>query len=52
MNDAVMQGGVSAPVQTLTLKDMVKDFMTMALMIRRGNKVRDVSRLRARVCSR
>lgn len=49
MNDAVMQGGVTAPAQILTLKDMVKDFMTMALMIRRGNKVRDVSRLRASV---
>jgi type VI secretion system protein ImpK len=42
MTDAVMQGAVSAHSATPTLKDLVKDFMSMALMIRRGRAVRDV----------
>ncbi|MFJ4445636.1 type IVB secretion system protein IcmH/DotU [Pseudomonas sp. NPDC089422] len=49
MTVAVMPGGATAAEQPSTLKAMVKDFLTMALMIRRGNKVVDVQRLRAGV---
>ncbi|MDB6141982.1 MAG: hypothetical protein JWP80_1026 [Pseudomonas sp.] len=49
MTDAVMQGAVSAHSEKPTLKDLVKDFMSMALMIRRGRKVLDVNSFKAAI---
>jgi type VI secretion system protein ImpK len=43
MSEAVMQGAMAADQPKLTLKDLVQDFISMALILRRGRQVTSVS---------
>lgn len=38
MTEAVMQGAATAATEKPTLKDLVRDFITMALIVRRGRQ--------------
>lgn len=49
MNEAVMQGATNAPVAKPTLKDLVQDFISMALIVRRGRQVTSISAFEASV---
>ncbi|SEI46641.1 type IVB secretion system protein IcmH/DotU [Pseudomonas sp. NFR16] len=49
MNEAVMQGATTATVAKPTLKDLVKDFISMALIVRRGRQVTSISAFEASV---
>ena len=49
MNDAVMQGATTAAVAKPTLKDLVQDFISMALIVRRGRQVTSISAFEASV---
>jgi type VI secretion system protein ImpK len=49
MNEAVMQGATTAPVAKPTLKDLVQDFISMALIVRRGRQVTSISAFEASV---
>ncbi|MBI6798213.1 type IVB secretion system protein IcmH/DotU [Pseudomonas syringae] len=43
MTEAVMQGAATAATETPTLKDLVRDFITMALIVRRGRQAISVT---------
>lgn len=49
MNEAVMQGATTATVAKPTLKDLVQDFISMALIVRRGRQVTSISAFEASV---
>ena len=49
MNEAVMHGATNAPVAKPTLKDLVQDFISMALIVRRGRQVTSISAFEASV---
>ncbi|WP_285424782.1 type IVB secretion system protein IcmH/DotU [Pseudomonas sp. efr-133-TYG-103a] len=49
MNEAVMQGATTAIVAKPTLKDLVQDFISMALIVRRGRQVTSISAFEASV---
>ncbi|WP_346830254.1 type IVB secretion system protein IcmH/DotU [Pseudomonas abietaniphila] len=49
MNEAVIQGATNAPVAKPTLKDLVQDFISMALIVRRGRQVTSISAFEASV---
>jgi len=51
MTEAVMQGAMAANNTKLTLKDLVQDFISMALIVRRGRQVTSVSAFEASVDS-
>ncbi|EGH33229.1 type VI secretion system protein ImpK, partial [Pseudomonas syringae pv. japonica str. M301072] len=43
MTEAVMQGAATAATEKPTLKDLVRDFITMALIVRRGRQAISVT---------
>ncbi|MVW88521.1 DotU family type IV/VI secretion system protein [Pseudomonas sp. PB101] len=49
MTEAVMQGAVAAAREKPTLKDLVQDFISMALIVRKGRQVTSVSAFEASV---
>ncbi|RAU47851.1 MULTISPECIES: type IVB secretion system protein IcmH/DotU [unclassified Pseudomonas] len=49
MNEAVMQGATTATAAKPTLKDLVQDFISMALIVRRGRQVTSISAFEASV---
>jgi len=49
MNEAVMQGATTTTVAKPTLKDLVQDFISMALIVRRGRQVTSISAFEASV---
>jgi type VI secretion system protein ImpK len=49
MTEAVMQGAVAATREKPTLKDLVQDFISMALIVRKGRQVTSVSAFEASV---
>ncbi|POA17573.1 type VI secretion system protein ImpK [Pseudomonas sp. FW300-N1A1] len=49
MTEAVMQGAVTAATEKPVLKDLVQDFISMALIVRRGRQVTSVSAFEASV---
>ncbi len=49
MTEAVLQGAVAAASEKPTLKDLVKDFISMALIVRKGRQVTSVSAFEASV---
>jgi type VI secretion system protein ImpK len=51
MTEAVMQGAVAAAREKPTLKDLVQDFISMALIVRKGRQVTSVSAFEASVDS-
>ncbi|OQR28008.1 type VI secretion system protein ImpK [Pseudomonas sp. Bc-h] len=51
MSEAVMQGAMAANHAKPTLKDLVQDFISMALIVRRGRQVTSVSAFEASVDS-
>lgn len=51
MTEAVMQGAVATAHEKPTLKDLVQDFISMALIVRRGRQVTSVSAFEASVDS-
>ncbi|MFJ3485569.1 type IVB secretion system protein IcmH/DotU [Pseudomonas sp. NPDC090202] len=51
MSEAVMQGAMAAAPTKSTLKDLVQDFISMALIVRRGRQVTSVSAFEASVDS-
>lgn len=51
MTEAVMQGAVAATHEKPTLKDLVQDFISMALIVRRGRQVTSVDAFEASVDS-
>ena len=51
MTEAVMQGAVAAATDKPVLKDLVQDFISMALIVRKGRQVTSVSAFEASVDS-
>ncbi|MDD2103842.1 MULTISPECIES: type IVB secretion system protein IcmH/DotU [Pseudomonas] len=51
MTEAVLQGAVAAAREKPTLKDLVQDFISMALIVRKGRQVTSVSAFEASVDS-
>ena len=51
MTEAVLQGAVAAANEKPTLKDLVQDFISMALIVRKGRQVTSVSAFEASVDS-
>ena len=51
MTEAVLQGAVAAASEKPTLKDLVQDFISMALIVRKGRQVTSVSAFEASVDS-
>ncbi|MDD0997052.1 type IVB secretion system protein IcmH/DotU [Pseudomonas sp. TNT2022 ID1044] len=49
MTEAVLQGAVAAAREKPTLKDLVQDFISMALIVRKGRQVTSVSAFEASV---
>jgi type VI secretion system protein ImpK len=49
MNEAMMQGATTATVAKPTLKDLVQDFISMALIVRRGRQVTSIDAFEASV---
>jgi type VI secretion system protein ImpK len=49
MTEAVLQGAVAAASEKPTLKDLVQDFISMALIVRKGRQVTSVSAFEASV---
>ncbi|WP_460383961.1 type IVB secretion system protein IcmH/DotU [Pseudomonas amygdali] len=49
MTEAVMQGAAAAATEKPTLKDLVRDFITMALIVRRGRQAISVTAFEASV---
>ncbi|GFZ73162.1 Uncharacterized protein ALO70_01343 [Pseudomonas amygdali pv. eriobotryae] len=49
MTEAVMQGAPAAATEKPTLKDLVRDFITMALIVRRGRQAISVTAFEASV---
>ena len=49
MTEAVLQGAVAAANEKPTLKDLVQDFISMALIVRKGRQVTSVSAFEASV---
>ena len=49
MTEAVMQGAATAATEKPTLKDLVRDFITMALIVRRGRQSTSVTAFEASV---
>lgn len=49
MTEAVMQGATTAPSAKPTLKDLVQDFISMALMVRRGRQATSINAFDASV---
>ncbi|MCP1418432.1 type VI secretion system protein ImpK [Pseudomonas laurylsulfativorans] len=49
MTEAVMQGAVAAAREKPTLKDLVQDFISMVLIVRKGRQVTSVSAFEASV---
>jgi type VI secretion system protein ImpK len=49
MTEAVMQGALAAATVKPTLKDLVQDFVSMALIVRKGRQVTSVSAFEASV---
>ncbi|MGF6209408.1 DotU family type IV/VI secretion system protein [Pseudomonas sp. ADAK2] len=49
MNEAVMQGAVAAATEKPVLKDLVQDFISMALIVRKGRQVTSVTAFEASI---
>lgn len=49
MTEAVMQGAVTAATEKPSLKDLVQDFISMALIVRKGRQVTSVTAFEASV---
>ncbi|WP_205904911.1 DotU family type IV/VI secretion system protein, partial [Pseudomonas viridiflava] len=49
MTEAVMQGAAAAATEKPTLKELVQDFISMALIVRRGRQVTSVDAFEASV---
>ena len=49
MTEAVLQGAAAAAREKPTLKDLVQDFISMALIVRKGRRVKSVSAFEASV---